>query len=136
MPVLRRVLIAGAVAVSMVGCSRSPAQPKLPLGSRSTAPLGAATGDVGLALTSDARGALDLGNLEFRAGRFERALAAYRQAAKSAPSSAAPYFGIYMAARKLGNAALADSASRLIAATGSGAPGLSDSAMRALHGAR
>ncbi|HYD54705.1 MAG TPA: hypothetical protein VEA99_18875 [Gemmatimonadaceae bacterium] len=89
------------------------------------------------ALGATARTALDKGNVEFRAGRFEASLALYREAAAAAPQSAAPYFGIYMAARKLGNAALADSAQQEIGKrSGTASRMFSDSAMKAAHETR
>lgn len=54
--------------------------------------------------------ALERGNTAFRAGSYEDALMHYRTAARAAPSSAAPHYGIHMAARKLDDGALADSA--------------------------
>lgn len=65
--------------------------------------------------TGAARLALDRGNEAFRAGRYEDALMHYRTAARAEPSSAAPQYGIHMAARKLDDAALADSARSAIA---------------------
>jgi hypothetical protein len=66
-------------------------------------------------LGTAARSALDRGNAEFRAGRYEVALTHYRSAVAASPGAAAPYFGMYMAAKKLGNAALADSAQAEVA---------------------
>jgi hypothetical protein len=132
---LRVALLGGLGLMSQLDCSVSKNQPKFPLGSASAArPTSAATtGSTANALSTAARGALDLGNLEFRAGRFERALKAYRDAARAAPDNAAPYFGIYMAAEKLGNAKLSDSAVKAIAARSGATPMLSDSALRVLH---
>jgi len=55
-------------------------------------------------LPAAAKAALDSGNAQYRAGKYEGALASYRAAAKAAPTEAAPWFGIYMAASKLGRA--------------------------------
>ena len=61
-----------------------------------------------------AREALDRGNAAFRRHDYPAALRDYRAAAEATPASAAPYFGVYMVARKVGNPALADSAMREI----------------------
>jgi hypothetical protein len=66
-------------------------------------------------LGSAARSALERGNAEFRAGRFDVALTHYRAAVAASPGAAAPYFGIYMAAKKLSNGPLADSAQAEVA---------------------
>jgi len=122
-----------AAAITLVACSRQASQPKIPLGQ---APPPAASHQVADPLPPTARGALDKGNQSFRAGQYEAALAAYREAAKAAPSEAAPYFGVLMVAQKLGNKALADSASKAIAARDGEQQMLTDSAMRALHNAK
>lgn len=80
-----------------------------------------------------ARSDLDRGNAEFRAGRYDVALAHYRAAAREAPTSAAPYFGVYMAARKVGNTQLADSAQAEIAKRIDTSSVPRDSATRASH---
>jgi len=117
------------VAVSgMLACSRAQNQPKVPLGQSTAAAVSPRD-----ALSDEAKVALDKGNAEYRAGRFDAALAAYRDAAKAAPGNSAPYFGIFMAAKKLNNASLADSASGEIAAIAGANPMLSDSAMREIH---
>jgi hypothetical protein len=85
-------------------------------------------------LAPEMRAALDSANAEYRAGRYQTALALYRRVAAAAPGDAAPYFGIYMAATKLGNRAVADSALQVIRQnTSTGGEVLSDSALRALH---
>lgn len=61
-------------------------------------------------LSDAARSALDLGGQAFREQDYDRALEHYRRAAEIEPDAAAPWFGIYMAERARGNAALADSA--------------------------
>ena len=125
--ILATIVIGGTMA-----CSRAQNQPKLPLGQASAAAPSNTT-SARDALSDAAKAALDQGNTEYRAGRYEQALAAYRNAAKAAPDNSAPYFGIYMAAKKLGNASLADSASGEIASRTGANPMLSDSAMRAIH---
>lgn len=117
-------------AIALAACSRQASPPKIPLG-QTQAP--AASQQSPDPLSSAARGALDQGNQSFRAGKYEEALASYREAAKAAPNDAAPYFGVLMVAQKLGNKALADSASRAIAARNGEQLMLTDSAMRALH---
>jgi Flp pilus assembly protein TadD len=119
-------------AVVLAACSREAAQPKTPLAQAQPA---AATQAVADPLPSAARSALDQGNASYRAGRFQAALDSYRAAAKAAPSEAAPYFGVLMVAQKLGNKALADSASQAIAARNGDGQMLTDSSMRALHAA-
>ena len=69
-------------------------------------------------LSERARAALAEGNEHYRAGRYAAALAQYREAAREAPRNGAPYFGILMAAQKLGDAMMADSASRTLARLG------------------
>jgi hypothetical protein len=61
-------------------------------------------------LSASGRAAIERGNAAFRDKRYEEALTNYRQAATDAPSNPAPLFGIQMAARAVGNRALADSA--------------------------
>lgn len=87
------------------------------------------------ALPPVTRAALDAGNKAYRAHQFALALGHYRLAALSAPSEAAPYFGIFMAAQALHDTALADSALAGIRAR-SGSRAFSDSAVQALHGRR
>lgn len=115
-------------ALAATACSRADNQPKVPLASAA-----AATSSARDSLPPEERAALDLGNVEFRAGRYPEALAAYRKASAAAPNDAAPYFGIYMTAKKVGNAALADSATKAIAARNGANLMLSDSSMKELH---
>ena len=88
------------------------------------------------ALSPRARVALDSGNAQLRAGRYDAALASYRVAVVEAPGHVAPEFGVYMAAKRLGNSALADSALRIINAHTGNSPAWTDSAMRRAHGAQ
>ncbi|HSQ29979.1 MAG TPA: hypothetical protein VLN49_09025 [Gemmatimonadaceae bacterium] len=115
--------------VALAACSREASQPKTPLAQSQPA----AAQSVADPLPAAARSALDQGNAEYRAGKFDAALASYRAAAKAAPSEAAPYFGVLMVAQKLGNKPLADSASRAIAERNGDRQMLTDSSMRALH---
>ena len=119
-------------AVVLVACSREASPPKTPLAQAQPA---AATQAAADALPSAARSALDQGNADYRAGKFQAALDSYRAAAKAAPTEAAPYFGVLMVAQKLGNKSLADSASRAIAERNGDGQMLTDSSMRALHAA-
>ncbi|HEY7396549.1 MAG TPA: tetratricopeptide repeat protein [Gemmatimonadaceae bacterium] len=121
----RRLWIAVFVAAGVTACTVRESPPKFPLGRSATTERSS--------LSADARAALDLGNTEFRAGRYDSAMAAYRAAVKAAPDNAAPYFGIYMTAKKLGNSSLADSATAAIAARNGPSLMLSDSSMKALH---
>jgi hypothetical protein len=125
----RTLTLAMIVMAGVVACSQTKPQAKLPLGH----PTASGESAVRDALPEAARVALDKGNAEFRARKFEAALVEYRAAAKAAPTSSAPYFGIYMAAQKLNNTALADSASKAIAARPDATPMLGDSALRSVH---
>ena len=118
----------------LAACSREASQPKTPLGQAQAQPA-AATQTVADPLPASARSALDQGNANYRAGKFQEALDSYRAAAKAAPTEAAPYFGVLMVAQKLGNKPLADSASRAIAERNGDRQMLTDSSMRALHAA-
>lgn len=79
---------------------------RVPLGTRETA----AAVTAAESLDANARTRLSQGNVAFRAKRYPEALGFYREAAAAAPRSAAPLWGIQMAARALGDSALADSA--------------------------
>ena len=126
----RLVPLTLCAALALAACSRQASQPKTPLAQSAQTPPGHPAADP---LSPEARGALDKGNQDFRAGKYDAALASYREAAKAAPGEAAPYFGVLMVAQKLGNKALADSASKAIAARNGEGQMLTDSAMRALH---
>jgi tetratricopeptide (TPR) repeat protein len=81
-----------------------------------------------------AKAALDSGNTYFKAKKYDAALAQYRAAANLAPANAAPFYGIYMVADKLGNRALADSAMKAFNARASdGAALFNDSLMKKTH---
>ncbi len=73
-------------------------------------------------LSEAALAALDLGGEAFRIRDYAGALEHYRRAAELEPDEAAPWFGIYMAQRALGNLEAADSA---LARARSVAPGAS-----------
>jgi tetratricopeptide (TPR) repeat protein len=53
---------------------------------------------------------VDSGNAAFKAKDYQRALGHYREATRLDDDAAAPWFGIYMVQRALGNLAAADSA--------------------------
>lgn len=91
---------------------------------------GAGTG--GSTLPTKARHALDSANAQYRAKQYDQALTLYRTAAAEAPKSTAPVFGIYMAAKAMGNTTLADSAMKAVQALGGDAQ-MTDSAMKDLH---
>jgi len=107
---MRRSLISAAIAlVSMIACSASDDAAKQPLGATAASAADASTG-AGPALSQAAKDALDAGNFAYRAKQYALAIEKYREAAAAAPAHAAPWFGVYMAANELKNAALADSA--------------------------
>lgn len=86
------------------------------------------------AMSPEARAALDSGNALFREKKFDAALASYRKAAEAAPTSPAPWYGVYMAAQALGNQKLADSAMKQVQTrTGGESPMWSDSSMKKMH---
>ena len=124
-----RVTLAAA-ALAAIACSKGE-QPKVPLAQATQSQPAANPHD---ALPPDARTAIDSGNAEYRAGRYAAALTQYQLAAKAAPDNAAPYFGVYMVAKKLNNKGLADSAMAQIRskATGTGQM-LTDSTMTKMH---
>jgi tetratricopeptide (TPR) repeat protein len=101
-----------AITSAMLACS-SPGSdaPKVPLGQVAPAE-SAATVAVGAhaIIGPRAKAALDTGNALYRKKQYDAALAHYREASELAPQHAAPFFGIYMAARATGNTVLADSA--------------------------
>lgn len=80
-----------------------------------------------------ARAALDSGNAAFREKKYDAALAYYRAGVKAAPDNSAPYFGVYMAARAMGNLVLADSAMKQVQEHAKGGAPITDSTMRDLH---
>jgi len=123
-------LTVAAAALTAIACSRSE-QPKVPLAQVTQSQPATNPHD---ALPAAARTAIDSGNAEYRAGHYDGALTQYRLAAKAAPDNAAPYFGVYMVARKLDRKALADSAMAKIRtkATGAGQM-LTDSTMAKMH---
>lgn len=128
------VPLAALVSFGAAACSRAAEPPKIPLAQSSTA---APDTSAPAPLPPAARTALDSGNAEFRAKHYETALAHYRAAAKVLPADdATAYYGIFMAAKKLGNDKLADSAQAEVKKrSATTAPMLSDSALSAVHAA-
>ncbi len=118
------------IVAGLMACSRTNDLPKTPLGQVTAGQPAAAEQST---VPPAVRAALDRGNAEFRAAKYDAALTSYREAARAAPGDPAPYFGIYMAAQKLGKTALADSASKLIQVLSDRGSGLSDSSMRKMH---
>ena len=105
-----RALIIIIAALAAAACT-GPEGKKQPLGGAPAA--GAAGADAAtpqLALSREAKAALDSGNALFRARSYPAALTQYRLAAKLAPEAGAPYYGIWMVADKLHDKKLADSA--------------------------
>jgi tetratricopeptide (TPR) repeat protein len=85
-------------------------------------------------LPPKAKAALDSGNVLYKAGKYDAALAQYGLATELAPANAAPYYGVYMAADKLGKKRLADSAMAAFNARASnGQEVFNDSLMKKAH---
>ncbi len=128
------VLLALPAVLAAGACKPSQQPPKTPLGAMAA---GAdSTANPHTTMSPDARAALDSGNAQYRAGNYDAALKSYRQSSALAPLNAAPFFGIYMAAEKLGNKNLADSASAEIRRRqGPGTQMLTDSALQEMHAA-
>lgn len=143
-PIARAATLAAALA-ALTACERGTERPQGAAASATSAaagdslpadhpPIGGAAGGAPRStLPPAARAALDSGNVAFRAKQYDVALTYYRAAVDAAPGSAAPFFGIYMAARATGNAALADSAMKQVKAHSPANAGMTDSAMKALH---
>ncbi len=125
-------LIAVPSLLLAVGCRKQAPPAKTPLSQMTAAP--DSTANPHSTMSPEARAALDSGNAQYRAGRYPAALASYRKSSALAPLNAAPYFGIYMAAEKVGDKKLADSATAEIQRLqGSGSGTLTDSALQAMH---
>ncbi len=91
---------------SLFGCNDTGAGDRQPIDESSAVARGGSSPVLPLAAIA----ALDEGNTAYRAKQFDAAIDAYRKATAAAPDHAAPWFGLYMAANEVGNAALADSA--------------------------
>ncbi len=127
---LRGLALAATLALLAAGCSKAGQQSKTPLSQMAAGQ--ADTTNPHTSMSPAARAALDSGNAAYRAGKYGDALTAYRTAADQAPLNVAPFFGIYMAAEKLGNKPLADSAATEIRKRS--ADNMSDSTLQSLHG--
>ncbi|MHB1861584.1 MAG: hypothetical protein ACYCVL_01325 [Gemmatimonadaceae bacterium] len=133
----RAIVVLALPAVVVFGaCSKSQQeQPKTPI-AQMTAGAADSTANPHDAMSPAARAALDSGNTAYRAGKYADALKNYRSASEQAPLNAAPFFGIYMVAEKMGNKKLADSAGAEIRRRSNGTTQmLSDSALQSLHAA-
>ncbi len=80
----------------------------------------------GPVLSGEAKLALDAGNTAYRAKKYAEAIGYYRAAAAAAPTQAAPWFGVFMAANELKDQALADSAMARVDALSADAKALQD----------
>ena len=128
-----------AIALLMAACAAPDSKPAVPVSDatrRAIASAGSSAPRAQSPLPPRARLALDSGNAQLRAKRYDAALASYRVAVTEAPGHVAPEFGVYMAAKRMGNGALADSARRIIDAHTGNSPDWTDSAMRSAHGAQ
>jgi len=112
---LSLLLVSSAVVAT--ACSSKDSATRTPLSQNGAPPVGEAIDTATASQRADAQklplaaiAALDSGNAAYRAKKLEIALAKYRDAAAAAPQHAAPWFGIYMVANEMKNAALADSA--------------------------
>jgi len=110
----RFVLVLGALA-AVTGCDRSE---KVQQGDSAVAAL--PPGHVPIEpsapteLAPLTQALLDSGNTAFRLQQFDQALAFYAKASAAQPSHAAPWFGTYMVGQATKNAALSDSALRMV----------------------
>jgi hypothetical protein len=117
------VMTAVFVSVSVSACGANGTDsPKRPLGDASVAGAGANAPSDALppGLTAIAAARLDSGNVAFRARQYEQALHFYRVAATDVPNHPAPWYGVYMVAQAMKNTALADSATKAVAARSGG----------------
>lgn len=128
---VRFLTIMALPTLLVTACSKQAEPPKQPLSQMAAGDSQANPHDT---MSPEARAALDSGNAQYRAGSYAVALKSYRLSSSLAPLNAAPFFGIYMAAAKLGNKALADSATAEIRRRGNGTNSmLTDSALEKLH---
>jgi hypothetical protein len=101
-------------------CGESDAANRQPIGAAGAAASGPATATRSATdtppLPLGALTALEAGNAAYREKKAEVALVKYQEAAAAAPTHAAPWFGIYMAAVEMKNPSLADSAMRRVKA--------------------
>lgn len=114
-----------AVPVVLVAC-KAKEEPKTPIG---TAQGAAPQRDQ---MPPAARAALDSGNVLMRGGDAKGAVTQYVAAANADPDNAAPWYGVMMAAQRIGDTKLADSAAAMVRKK-SGNPQLTDSGMAKMH---
>jgi hypothetical protein len=112
-PVRRRALPVLA-ALLVLGCSGKEEAPMIPLDQ--PAATGVSPHGTVPTITGEAKVALDSGNKLYTAKSYALALEQYRRAAALAPSAEAPLFGMLMVAGVTNNAALTDSATKLLGA--------------------
>lgn len=103
-----RVGFALAAAAIISACGGSEA-PKLPLGHPNFGRIGGSEAANPAPMDSEAKAALDSGNMLFRAKAYDRALAQYSRSARLAPTELAPLLGILMVTDVTKNRKLADS---------------------------
>jgi len=131
------LVVAVAIVIATAACRAAPdSKPSVPVSDatrRAIASAGSIAPPTPTPLPPRARAALDSGNAQLRSRRYDAALASYRVAVAEAPGHVAPEFGVYLAAKRMGNTALADSALRIISAHTGGSPAWTDSAMRGAH---
>lgn len=130
--VVRLIPIAAAALLVGASACKSKEEPKTPLGTMGQQQ--PQENPARAAMSEEARAALDSGNARFREKKYDAALASYRKAADAAPTSPAPWYGVYMAAQALGDQKLADSAMKQVQTrTGGESPMWSDSSMKKMH---
>lgn len=98
----------------VLGCSGKEEAPMIPLDQ--AAATGVSPHGTVPSITGDAKIALDSGNKLYTAKSYALALAQYRRAAALAPDAEAPVFGMLMVAGVTNDAALTDSATKLLRA--------------------
>ncbi len=111
---LRRFALPTLAALLVLGCSGKDEAPMIPL-DQATATGVSPHGTVP-SIAGDAKVALDSGNTLYTAKSYALALEQYRRAAALAPQAEAPVFGMLMVAGVTNNAALTDSATKLLRA--------------------
>jgi hypothetical protein len=110
---LRTLLFRRALALPITvvaACSAPDRANQLPLGAGGSSGAPASANRLPLTVVA----ALDSGNSAMRIDDYSRAIAQYRVAAEGAPDHAAPWFGLYMAAKEVNDSVLADSAMRQV----------------------
>ena len=111
---VRRCALPVLAALLVLGCSGKEEAPMIPLDQ--PAATGVSPHGTVPTITGEAKVALDSGNKLYTAKSYALALEQYRRAAALAPSAEAPLFGMLMVAGVTNNAALTDSATKLLSA--------------------